>query len=35
MSKKRELLRQIGFWGTLVLVLTAEGWMDLLCRAIY
>ena len=33
MSKKKNWLCQIGFWGVLVLAVTAESWMDLLCRA--
>ena len=35
MSKKRNLLSYVVFWGVLVLAVTAEGWMNLLCRAIF
>ena len=35
MSKKKNALNHVIFWGVLVLALTAEGWMDLLCRAIF
>ena len=34
MSKKKNLWNHVLFWGILALALTAEGWMDLLCRLI-
>lgn len=35
MFHSKKLLQHIGFWGAIILAATAEGWMDLLCRAIY
>lgn len=35
MYKKRNVLHQVIFWGMVVLAVTAEGWMDLICRALY
>ena len=35
MSKKKSVLGHVVFWGVLALALTAEGWMDLLCRVIF
>lgn len=35
MSKRKNIIRHIGFWGILTLALSAEGWMDLLCRLIF
>jgi hypothetical protein len=31
----KNVLYHIGFWGIVALAVTAEGWMDLLCRFIY
>ena len=31
---KRNVLDHVVFWGILVLALTAEGWMDLVCALI-
>ena len=35
MSHRKEIVYQIGFWCVVTLALTAEGWMDLLCRALF
>ena len=35
MSKKKNVVQHIVFWGILVMAFTAEGWMNLICRAIY
>ncbi len=35
MSKKKNVLNHVIFWGVLALAVTAEGWMDLLCRAVF
>ena len=35
MSRKRSILNHVLFWGVVGLAVTAEGWMDLLCRIIY
>ena len=35
MLHRKELARQIGFWSVLLLAVTAEGWMDLLCRVLF
>ena len=35
MSKKRNVMHHVIFWGVLCLALTAEGWMNLLCRALF
>ena len=35
MSKKNHVIHHIVFWGILAVAFTAEGWMNLLCRAIY
>ena len=35
MYKKKRILSHVVFWGILGLAVTAEGWMDLLCRAIF
>ena len=32
MFRLKEILHHITFWGVLLLAVTAEGWMDLLCR---
>ncbi len=32
MSKRKNLLCNLGFWGVLVLAFTAEGWVNFLCR---
>ncbi len=34
MSKKN-VMGQLLFWGVLVLAMTAEGWMDLVCRVLF
>ena len=34
MGKKKNVLDHVVFWGILVLALTAEGWMDLVCSLI-
>ncbi len=34
MFYRKNVLRHLGFWGILILAVTAEGWMDLLCRLI-
>ena len=35
MSKKRNVLGHVLFWGIVCLAVTAEGWMDFICRAIF
>ena len=35
MSRKRNVLNHVVFWGVLILAFTAEGWMDLICRAVF
>ena len=35
MSQNKKVMQHIVFWGVLLAAATAEGWMDLLCRAIY
>ena len=35
MSKKKNVLQHVVFWGILLTAITAEGWMDLICRLIY
>lgn len=35
MSKKKNILNHLAFWGILALAVTAEGWMDLICRCIF
>lgn len=35
MFRRKNMVRHICFWGVLILTLTAEGWMDLICRALY
>jgi hypothetical protein len=35
MSNRKNVLYHIGFWGVLALAVTAEGWMNLICRMIY
>ncbi len=35
MSKKKNILHHVMFWGVLGLAVTAEGWMDLICRAVF
>ena len=34
-SKKKAVLHHVVFWGVLGLAVTAEGWMDLLCRILF
>ena len=34
MSRRKEIGYQVGFWCVIALALTAENWMDLLCRVI-
>lgn len=34
MFRGKNLLRQLSFWGVLLLAVTAEGWGNLLCRLI-
>lgn len=35
MSKRKNVLRHVGFWCVLLLAATAEGWMDGLCRVLF
>lgn len=35
MFRRKNILHHIGFWSVLILTLTAEGWMDLICRAVF
>ena len=35
MSKKKNILGHVVFWGILLTAFTAEGWMDLLCKILY
>ena len=35
MSKRKHILQHVIFWGILGLAVTAEGWMDLLCRVVF
>ena len=35
MFHRKAVLQHVVFWCILLLALTAEGWMDLLCRLIY
>ena len=35
MFKSKNVWRHVGFWGVLLLAATAEGWMDLICRAVF
>ncbi len=35
MSKRKNILQHIVFWGVIVLAVTAEGWMDLICRVVF
>ena len=35
MSKRKHILQHVIFWGIVGLAVTAEGWMDLLCRAVF
>lgn len=34
MTRRKERMYQIGFWCVVTLALTAEGWMDLLCKVL-
>lgn len=34
MSHRKNILYHIGFWCILILAVTAEGWVDLLIRAL-
>ena len=35
MSKGKHILNHVIFWGILGLAVTAEGWMNLICKASY
>lgn len=35
MFKRKNLWRHVSFWSVLLLAVTAEGWMDVLCRAVF
>ncbi len=35
MFRRHKLIQHIGFWSVIVLAATAEGWMDLLSRAVF
>ena len=35
MFHNKALARRVGFWSVLFLAVTAEGWMDLLCRLLF
>lgn len=35
MSKRKNVLHHICFWCVIVLAVTAEGWMDMLCHVIF
>ena len=35
MSKKKNMLYHVVFWGVVGLAVTAEGWMDLICRVFF
>ena len=35
MSKKKQVVQHVVFWGILILAITAEGWMNLICRAVF
>ena len=35
MSRHNKIWQHLCFWSVLLLAVTAEGWMDLLCRIIY
>lgn len=35
MSRKKNVRSHLIFWGILALALTAEGWMDLICRVVF
>ena len=34
MFRRKNLLHHIGFWGVLLLAVTAEGWMDRICQVL-
>ena len=35
MSKGKNILNHVIFWGVLGLAVTAEGWMNLICKALF
>ncbi len=35
MFKRKSILLHLSFWSVLLLAVTAEGWMDLICRAVF
>ena len=35
MFHRKELWNQIGFWGVVLLAITAEWWAELLCRLVF
>ena len=35
MSRRKHILQYVVFWGVIGLAVTAEGWMDLICRAVF
>lgn len=35
MSRKKTIVQHIVFWGILAAAVTAEGWMNLICGALF
>ena len=35
MSNRKSIKQHLVFWGVVLLAVSAEGWMDLICRVIY
>ena len=35
MSKKKNVIQHIIFWGILAMAFTAEGWMNLICKVVF
>ncbi len=35
MFRHRSLWYHVSFWSVLILAVTAEGWMDLLCQGLF
>lgn len=35
MSKRKSIWLHVSFWSVLAIAVTAEGWMDLICRGLF
>ena len=35
MSKNKAVIQHIIFWGIIAMAFTAEGWMNLICKAVF